>query len=173
MDHETTTTMSMSGTQQTQLWNEWRREEEEGQLSRSFQQVHFDAFVVRCLLMISGLCCIWVSDTMRNSNRSGSSDSKFFSIFFFLTLYDYSSIHFECNVNDNEQVSRRARSRVVRVSVCMFLLSLSRFSTQNKGKKEWVVISFFSHFSIGFSVPFVRNNDALELIGLLLLLFLL
>jgi len=46
MDHETTT---MSGTHQTQLLDERRREEEEGQLPRSIHHVHFvdaTAFVV-------------------------------------------------------------------------------------------------------------------------------
>jgi len=128
----------MSGMHQTQLGNERRREIE--RLSRSFHHVHFDISVVRCLSMISELYCIWMSGTMRNTSRR-SSNSKSLSLLF-LTLCDYSSIHFQCN--GNEWVGRRARPRIVHVFVRMFFfLSLSQFSTQNKRKKNEATFLFF------------------------------
>lgn len=113
----------MSRTHQTQLGNERRREIE--RLSRSFHHVHFDTSVVRCFLMISELYCIWMSDTMRNTSRRSSSDSKFLSLsLLFLTLCDYSSIHFQCN--GNEWVVSRPKSEISHCScICAHVLSLS------------------------------------------------
>jgi hypothetical protein len=128
------------------------KKREEGQLSRFFHQVHFHCFC--CALMISGLYCIRINGTMRNNYRSRNSKFFFFSLSLslclpILALYDYSSIHFQCNVNDGEWVGQRARWRVVRVCVRMLFLSLCRFSTQNKGKNETTFL-FFPHFSLGF-----------------------
>jgi hypothetical protein len=106
-------------------------------------------FIVRCLLMISGLYSIWMSDTMRNSCRRSGNRKKKFS---FSLYWHYATTHlstFSINVNE-WSASTREIWRYSYICVCMFFLSLSQFSTQTRGK-NWDDISFFPSFFSCFS----------------------
>ena len=143
----------------------------------------FTAFVrLSCLLLTSRLYCNTTRDRRKKTrlaprrNSLTSSHRKTCSLsVLFLALANYSSIHFPCNINENEKI---APTVAVRRCVHELSLALSFFNRKYQKKKQKkktrrkkrdaVSLVFLSRTRL--SRPFVRHNDALELIGLLFFL---
>lgn len=174
MDHETTTTMLMSGTHQTQLWDGRKKEKRDSCLVLFIKFISMPLLCVICWWSLEFIVCEQAALYALAIEVVAIAISPPPLFLSFLTLYDDSSSHFHGDVYGNEQVSWRARFRVVRVYVRMFFsLAFSVFNIKQRGKNE-TTFPFLSHFSLGFLfLSICYNNDALQLIGILLFLFLL